>query len=46
MTKEKRAAELIETSVVCFLGALVAMLGFFLAWLIASLTSPLERLVN
>jgi len=37
MTKEKRLVELIETSLVCFLGALVAMLGFLLVWIVFTL---------
>ena len=37
MTNEKKLAELFETSLICFLGALVAMLGFLLVWLLCSL---------
>lgn len=37
MTKEKRLAEFIETSLICFLGAMVAMLGFLLVWLVVTL---------
>jgi hypothetical protein len=36
MTKDKRL-EFIETSLICFLGALVAMLGFLLVWIVFSL---------
>jgi len=37
MTKEKRLAEFIETSLICFLGAMAAMLGFLLVWLVVTL---------
>ena len=37
MTNEKKLLELFETSVICFLGALVAMLGFLLVWLLCTL---------
>ena len=37
MTKEKRLAEFIETSLICFLGAMAAMFGFLLVWLVATL---------
>ena len=37
MTNEKKLMELIETSLICFLGALVAMLGFLLVWLLFTL---------
>ena len=37
MTKDKKLAELVETSLICFLGALVAMLGFALVWVICTL---------
>lgn len=37
MTKEKRLAEFIETSLICFLGAMAALLGFVLVWLIVTL---------
>jgi hypothetical protein len=37
MTNEKKLAELFETSLIWFLGALVAMLGFLLVWLLCSL---------
>jgi hypothetical protein len=37
MTKEKRLAEFIETSLICFLGAMAAMFGFLLVWLIVTL---------
>ncbi|HSE33491.1 MAG TPA: hypothetical protein VLA93_18100 [Pyrinomonadaceae bacterium] len=37
MTDEKKLMELIETSLICFLGALVAMLGFLLVWLLFTL---------
>ena len=37
MTKEKRLAELIETSLICFLGAMAALLGFVLVWLVVTL---------
>jgi len=39
MTKENKLVELFETSLICFLGALVAMLGFFLVWLICTLAA-------
>lgn len=38
MTKEQRLAEFIETSLICFLGAMAAMLGFLLVWLVVTLT--------
>jgi hypothetical protein len=37
MTKEKRLAEFIETSLICFLGAMAALLGFVLVWLVVTL---------
>jgi hypothetical protein len=37
MTKEKRLAEFIETSLICVLGAMAAMLGFLLVWLVVTL---------
>jgi hypothetical protein len=37
MTNEKKLVELFETSFIWFLGALVAMLGFLLVWLVCSL---------
>jgi hypothetical protein len=37
MTKEKRLAEFIETSLICFLGAMAAMFGFLLVWLVGTL---------
>ena len=37
MTNEKKVMELFETSLICFIGALVAMLGFLLVWLIFTL---------
>lgn len=37
MTNEKKVTELFETSLICFIGALVAMLGFLLVWLIFTL---------
>ena len=37
MTKEKRCAEFIETSVICFLGTMAAILGFVLVWLVVTL---------
>jgi hypothetical protein len=37
MTKEKRLAEFIETSLICFLGAIAALLGFVLVWLVVTL---------
>ena len=37
MTKEKRLVEFIETSLICFLGAAVAMLGFLLVWILFTL---------
>lgn len=37
MTNEKRIAEFIETSVICLLGALAAMLGFLLVCLVFTL---------
>jgi hypothetical protein len=37
MTKEKRLAEFIETSVICLLGAVAAMLGFLLVCLVVTL---------
>jgi hypothetical protein len=39
MTKEKKLAELFETSVIYFLSALVAMLGFVLVWLVLTLAA-------
>jgi len=38
MTNEKKLMELFETSLICFLGTLVAMLGFLLVWLLFTLT--------
>lgn len=37
MTKEKRLVDVIETSLICFLGALVAMCGFLLVWIVITL---------
>jgi len=37
MTNENKLVELFETSLICFLGALVAMFVFLLVWLICSL---------
>jgi hypothetical protein len=37
MTKDKRLAEFIETSLICLLGAMAAMLGFLLVWLVVTL---------
>lgn len=34
MTNENKLVELFETSLICFLGALVAMLGFLLVWVV------------
>jgi len=39
MTNEKKLTELFETSLIWFVGALVAMLGFVLVWLICSLVA-------
>ena len=39
MTKENRLAEFIETSLICFLGAMAAMLGFLLVWLVVTLAA-------
>jgi hypothetical protein len=39
MTKENKLIELFETSFICFLGALVAMLGFLLVWLLCTLAA-------
>ena len=38
MIEEKKTSELIETSVICLLGAGVAVGAFLLVWLIAVLT--------
>lgn len=34
MTNENKLVELFETSLICFLGALVAMFGFLLVWVV------------
>jgi hypothetical protein len=39
MTKENKLMEFFETSLICFLGALVAMLGFLLVWVICTLAA-------
>lgn len=39
MTKENKLMELFETSLICFLGALVAMMGFLLVWLVCTLAA-------
>jgi hypothetical protein len=38
MIEEKKTSELIETSLICFLSAGVAVGAFLLVWLIAGLT--------
>ena len=38
MIEQKKTSELIETSVICLLGAGVAIAAFLLMWLIAMLT--------
>ena len=37
MTNENKLVELFETSLICFVGALVAMFGFVLVWLLLTL---------
>ena len=39
MTNEKKLMEFFETSLIWFAGALVAMLGFLLVWLLCSLVA-------
>jgi hypothetical protein len=37
MIDEKKIPELLETSLICMLSAVVALLGFLLVWLICTL---------